>query len=62
MGESRKLAAILVGDVYGALGRDCHEPGEDSDAITLIKSMGVHPGYGWKIMSPDADEEDDGDA
>jgi hypothetical protein len=28
----------------------------------LIKSMGVHRGYGWKIMSPDADEEDDGDA
>ncbi len=45
---------------YGALGTACHEPGdEDSYAIALIKSMGVFPGYGWKIMSPDADEEDD---
>jgi hypothetical protein len=44
---------------YGALGTDCHEPGEDSEAITLMKSMGVHPGYGWKIMRPDADEDDD---
>jgi hypothetical protein len=43
-----------------ALGTACHEPGdEDSYAITLIKSMGVFPGYGWRIMSPDADEEDD---
>ena len=44
---------------YGALGTDCCEPGDDSDAIALMKSMGVHPGYGWKIMPPDADEEDD---
>lgn len=45
--------------IYGALGTDCHEPGEDSEVITLMKSMGVHPGYGWKIMRPDADEDDD---
>jgi hypothetical protein len=45
--------------VYGAMGTDCCEPGDDSDAIALMKGMGVHPGYGWKIMPPDADEEDD---
>jgi hypothetical protein len=38
---------------YGVLGTDCHEPDEDSPGITLIKSIGVFPGYGWKIMSPD---------
>jgi hypothetical protein len=45
--------------IYGALGTDCCEPGDDSDAIALMKSMGVHPGYGWKIMRHDADEDDD---
>ena len=42
---------------HGALGTACHEPGdEDSYAITLMRSMGVRPGYGWKILRPD--EED----
>ena len=34
---------------YGALGTDCHEPGEDSSALKLIKGMGLTPSYGWDI-------------
>jgi hypothetical protein len=32
---------------YGALGTDCHEPGEDSAAIDLMKTMGLTPGWRW---------------
>jgi hypothetical protein len=34
---------------YGALGTDCHEPGEHSSALKLIKGMGLTPSYGWDI-------------
>ena len=34
---------------YGASGTDCHEPGEDSSALKLIKGMGLTPSYGWDI-------------
>jgi hypothetical protein len=40
---------------YGALGTD--DPGdEDSAGIALIKSMGIFPGYGWRIMRPDDED------
>ena len=35
---------------YGALGTDCHDPGEDSPALELIKNMGLTPNCGWDIL------------
>ena len=32
---------------YGALGTDCQEPGEDSNAIALLKDLGLVPGWRW---------------
>ena len=32
---------------YGALGTDAFEVGDDSAALTLIKSMGLTPGWTW---------------
>jgi hypothetical protein len=44
---------------YGAAGTAVCEPGDDSDAIALMKTMGVFPGYGMKIMRPELEEDDD---
>jgi hypothetical protein len=44
---------------YGAAGMDIYDSPADSPAIQLIRSLGVTPGYGWKILHPEEPEDDE---